>query len=182
MFVASSSTYSPISGAAKTLSVGNPDDGYYNNLAIGFTFRFRGVNYTTVSPSTNGFLLLGQVGKADSPGYINDLATGGNATGLPLIAPLWDDLSLSSGGLRTSLSGTAPNRVFTVEWRNVKWDLNASAANINFQVKLYENTNAVQFAYDRIGSGPNNASASIGLLWGVPMTLARWEAPQHCPR
>jgi len=144
--------------------VGDPDDGYYNNLPIGFTFRFRGVNYTTVAASTNGFLLLGQVGKADTPGYTNNLATGGNATATTLIAPLWDDLSLASGGLRTDLSGTAPNRVFTVEWRNVKWDLNASGANMNFQVKLYENTNAVQFVYDRIGVVLNNASASIGLM------------------
>ena len=163
-FVASTAPYVPLSGAARTLSVGDTDDGYYNALPIGFTFRFRGVDYTTVSASTNGFLLLGQNGKTSSPGYINSLVTGGNATGKTIIAPLRDDMGLDVGGLRTSLSGTAPNRVFTVEWRSVKWNLDAGSAAMSFQAKLYENVNVVQLAYDRVIGSLNGASASIGLM------------------
>ena len=54
--------------------------------------------------------------------FTNDL--GGYSDGLALpsvLAPLWDDLDLSGGGFRTSVTGTAPNRVFTAEWHNARW-------------------------------------------------------------
>src|SRR6476469_7316463 len=46
-------------GAVPTLT-GTTDEGVYNSLPIGFTFRFAGVNYTTASASTNGWMTLGQ--------------------------------------------------------------------------------------------------------------------------
>ena len=163
-FVAGSAPYIALTTAPKTLSVGDPDDGYYNALPLGFNFYFGGVLYTKVAASTNGFLLLDRNGKASTPGFDNNLATGGNATGLPIIAPLWDDLSLAVGGFRTEVSGTAPNRVFTAEWSAVQWDYNAAGASISMQVKLYENTNAVQFAYSHGTFALNSATASIGLI------------------
>lgn len=44
-------------------------------------------------------------------------------------------------GIRTDVTGTAPNRVFTIEWRNFK------ATNRNMQVKLHETSNVIDFCY-----------------------------------
>ncbi|WP_310392701.1 hypothetical protein [Hymenobacter sp.] len=164
-FVAGAREYVAVPGPAEAVDVGDEDDGYYNGLTIGFPFRFCGVDYTTASASTNGFLLLGQDGTAGAPGATNDLATGGTAAGLPLLAPLWDNLSLASGSFRTGLTGTAPNRVFTAEWEDVRWGASAPLPSISFEVKLYENTNVVQFAYRNLVGGAvgPGAGASVGL-------------------
>ena len=145
---------------ASVTDVGDDDDGSYNNKPIGFTFRFRGVNYTTISASTNGWLTFGRT--ISNAAYANNLSTGGLA-GFPIVAPLWDDLDMSNGGFYYETTGTAPNRVFTAEWYRASWNYNASQPAMSFEVKLYENTNVVQFVYDRLNGGVNNGSASIGI-------------------
>ena len=63
-FSASAGTYTSIVAGGgtntATLSNGNTDDGFYNNLAIGFSFNYCGINYTSFSASTNGWLTFGQ--------------------------------------------------------------------------------------------------------------------------
>lgn len=167
-FSASSGTFTEIRGTGGAVSPlsenGSLDDGYYNNIPIGFTFRYVGTEYTTVSATTNGWLTLGQT--ITDGGLNNDLAF---HTTRPIIAPLWDDMLLPSaatGNFTYKLTGSAPNRVLTLEWRMVRWDYQATTARISFQVKLYETTNAVQFVYRRDGvSNPTNGSggASIGI-------------------
>ena len=160
--VASSGTYTALTTTAATLSAGNADDGYYNGLPLGFTFYFRGQPYTTVSASTNGWLTFGQDLSNSTNG--NNLTAGGSAR-RPLVAPLWDDLSLSSGGFYYVTAGTAPNRVFTAEWRQALWDFNATGPTISFQVKLYERVNRVEFVYQPASGtvSTNSGGASIGL-------------------
>src|SRR5205814_1407400 len=57
------------------------------------------------------------------------------------IFPHWDDLDLSVAcgnrdcGIYTSVSGTAPNRVFNIEWRARYHNLWNT---LNFEVRLYE--------------------------------------------
>jgi hypothetical protein len=65
------------------------------------------------------------------------------------------------------LTGTAPNRVLTVEWLNMRWDLDASNDVISFQVKLYETSNNIEFIYKAGAVTPNNPSASIGITGGT---------------
>jgi hypothetical protein len=91
-----------------------------------------------------------------------------------VIAPLWDDLAVAATtdslrNIKYHVSGSAPNRVLTVEFANMRWNYNAPAANANFQVKLYETTNVIEFIYGTFGT-PNAATASIGLNDGTPIT------------
>ena len=70
------------------------------------------------------------------------------------IFPLWSDFhtdvvgegcsNFASGcGIFTSVSGTAPNRIFNIEWRTVYFaDHNQTA---NFEIRLYENNPNKQF-------------------------------------
>ncbi len=145
---------------------GTSDDGYSAPVAIGFPFSYAGATYDSFQVSTNGFLRLGS-------GLTS--ATGTNAlagTLRRIIAPLWDDLDLpdSSVSLTYLLSGSAPNRVLTVQWLGVKWPFSAAAANAEFQVKLYETTNKVEFNYGVMGTPANTVTASIGLSDNTTVT------------
>lgn len=166
------------------LSGGTDDDGYYNGLPIGFTFQLAGVNYTTASASTNGWMLLGQnipdaVGRY---GYTNDLdgassGSGSSNSGLyPVLAPLWDDLTMGSGAFYYFTSGSAPNRVFTAEWYNAKWDYTASNPAISFQLRLYEGTNRIEYGYRQEAGAVANTSASIGMSIGAGNFLSLSDA------
>lgn len=50
------------------LSGGNTDDGYFNNIPIGFDFWYMGTRYTTISASTNGWLTPGNTISDSRPG------------------------------------------------------------------------------------------------------------------
>jgi hypothetical protein len=88
-----------------------------------------------------------------------------NSFSLPsdLVAPLWDDLDMSSGTFRYQTSGVSPNRIFTAEWRNVEWNWNTNSPVISFQVKLFESTGVIQFEYQQESGNVSGASASIGI-------------------
>ena len=161
--VNSSVTFASIAGTGTTATRGgtSDDEGYYNGLPIGFSFRQAGNSYTTVSASTNGWLTFGQ--NISNPAPTNDLSATTNTALRPMLAPLWDDLSMTGGAVYYATTGTAPNRVFTIEWSNVRWNRTATAAAISFQVKLYEGTNRVDYTYLRGGTTATSPTASIGL-------------------
>ena len=79
-----------------------------------------------------------------------------------VIAPWWYYGSLEGcdAYVQYTTTGSAPNRVFTVEWN----DLYSAGSYRNFQTKLYETTNVIELIY---GSGANSGSsaykASIGI-------------------
>ncbi|WP_170865248.1 beta strand repeat-containing protein [Hymenobacter psychrotolerans] len=92
-------------------------------------------------------------------------------TSRPLVAPLWDDLDgkATVGGVTNSsranysTTGSAPNRIFTFEWKNWEWNWNSTSPVVSFQVKLYEGTNVVQFVYQPESAAVASGSASVGL-------------------
>jgi uncharacterized repeat protein (TIGR01451 family)/CSLREA domain-containing protein len=161
VFTPSSGNFTALSGATvQTVAGGDTNNGYYPLAPIGFNFRYNDIVYTQVSASTNGWMGFGSQGST----WINDLATG---VPRPLVAPLWDDLKVnaSSGSVSYLTTGTAPNRVFTMQWLNMNWDQQAQTPAISFQAKLYEGTNVVRFIYRQEANPVFNASfgASIGL-------------------
>ena len=146
-----SETYTAISGS---VSSATGDDGTHSGISIGFTFNYCGTNYTTFNVSTNGHIYFGS-----SSTYTNDLAS---TTYKPLIAPLWDDLyDDDSSDVQYSTTGVVPNRILTVQWRNIRWNT-SSGAQQNFQLKLYETSNVIKFIYGTMSS-PSSVSASIGI-------------------
>ncbi len=148
--------------APTVLHASSVDDVMSASTAIGFTFQYGCVNYTTFQASSNGFLCLGTTG-AFSDAF-NDLT---NNSDRPIIAPLWDDLKTGTGGnVNYKLTGFTPFRVLTIEWKQMLWNYSATTWGVSAQVKLYETSNRIEFIYDRNG-GPatnlNTPSASIGL-------------------
>ncbi|MGB1041442.1 MAG: choice-of-anchor J domain-containing protein, partial [Flavobacteriales bacterium] len=158
-FSAKPGTFTPIVGGTNLNSV-DADDAISSPQPIGFTFNFDGSNHTQFRMSSNGFISFGSSTSSLSG---NNLDFAG-ATSRPLIAPLWDDLSGSTNTKASYLlSGTAPNRILTVEWLNWQWRYNSADSAISFQVKLYETSNKVEFVYQQGPNPINSPTASIGL-------------------
>ena len=145
------------------------DESFANNIPLGFSFQYNGINYTNIHLNVNGFASLGTPflsGTTSNPSYeINELRSisGMKATVRPILAPFWDNLLANTANdITYKTTGTSPNRVFTSQWKNMIWQDGTSA--ITFQLKLYETTNIVEFIYrSEAGSGIATKSASIGI-------------------
>ena len=157
-YTVGTATFTPITGGTTFTLTGSLDEGYSAPVPIGFSFNYLGEVYDSFQVSTNGFIRLGS-GLASS---IPSNALAGVVR--RIIAPLWDDIALNDSlSLRRVVTGTAPNRVLTVEWRNVRWPFNNATPNIEFQLKLYENGSKIEFIYGNVGTVPTTVTASIGL-------------------
>ncbi|MBX2931510.1 MAG: T9SS type A sorting domain-containing protein [Chitinophagaceae bacterium] len=172
-FTATAEAYTALSSGTNptllpTTSGGATDEGYANNIPIGFTFNFNGTNYTSFGICTNGFIYLGSTGLINTNiTYNNNLETG-LPTIRPIIAPLWDDIDVqSSSNIQYLITGVAPNRVLTIEWKNALWDPFAVAAAISFQVKLYETTNVIEFIYQQEAGAIEDNFGGVGASIGI---------------
>ena len=76
------------------------------------------------------------------------------------IYPYWDDLYLvnSGFGIFTSVSGTAPNRIFNIEWRAQYFPGSGSAG---FELRLYEGQTHFDVIYGTVSSGNTSATAGV---------------------
>lgn len=152
VFSATTETYTAITGTSISTAVG--DNVISNPVDIGFSFPYGVNNYTQVKVSSNGYITLGT-----TPGSSlnNSLSS---PTICPVLAPLWDDTYLQ-GSAQYLLTGTSPNRVFTVQFTGIKWPINTPTI-FNYQVRIYED-GLIEFIYGNGIGTPTNASASIGI-------------------
>ncbi len=135
-----------------TTSTGNACDDCTTMVPLPFPVTFYGVTYNSVRASSNGNLQF----TTNSSAYTNACLPQAGTLGVALL-PYWDDLRTdgTGNGIFTSVSNTAPNRIFNIEWRAVHFSGGAAA---NFQVRLYEDGSRVEYIY-AAGTG---ASATIG--------------------
>jgi hypothetical protein len=142
-FTNAPATYEPITGGTSLVAAGTAIGAVSPVTNIGFTFKFQGEDYTQFSVNAAGLLKLGSV--AVTTESANSAIT---ATNRPKIYALWDAFSTgtaaSGGGVVSSLTGTAPNRVLTVQWR-VNSTGATTASGVNFQVALFETSNKIEF-------------------------------------
>ncbi len=68
-----------------------------------------------------------------------------------VIAPWYSDLinNGNPGSIFTSTFGTAPNRVFVIEWDDCR-DKSENENAMNFELVLYESTNVIEFQYNSL--------------------------------
>ena len=160
LFSTSTTTYSYLSGGTSVTNILG-DDLLGSYTSIGFNFNFCGSTYNAFKPNSNGWLSFANVTPSSSQSRNNNTT---NAQYIdPVVMPLWDDLSGSGGSAMYRVTGTAPNRIFTFEWRNWRWLYYASSGCISFQVKLYETTNVVEFIYKQESGTLQGPSATIGI-------------------
>lgn len=138
--------------ATTALAGGSMDDGGWSNIPIGFTFNYFGSNFTTISAGTNGLLMFGtppgygtasgQLGQFNfqGPPYFPNAGNPAN-----IIALLAADMNMgnsTTGSVKYWTEGYAPNRVFVIEYYNVRgWSSNPQAT---VQCKLYETLGNVE--------------------------------------
>jgi hypothetical protein len=163
VFSATTGTFTPITGGTTftALSGGNTDDGYWNNIPIGFAFNYAGGVYTSAAACTNGWLSL--VGNMTANAWTNNL-DGGITAARPVLAPLWDDHD--GAGItfkyKSEAISSGTDSVFTAEWLDVDWQFQGNSV-ISFQVKLFKNSGAIQFIYRQESTPVGFAAASIGI-------------------
>lgn len=162
------------------VSFSDGEDGYAT-VALPFSFSYYGNTYTSINMSTNGFATFD--GTTEAGMWANtDIPNSGPTSRNPsflypnnAIYPYWDDLSVaprSYGNGYYGVSGTAPNRVFVLEWRGV----GGTGAPVTFEVQLEESTNRISFMYQNIGGpygygysateGIENATGTDGIEFG----------------
>ncbi len=132
-------------------------------LNLGFTFKFNGTNYTQVRVYSTGVITLGA-------GALSNPSSNSLATGVPLVAPFWDELKFTGAQInygcsphcrvRYRTTGIAPNRVFIAEWTDMELGYVAlfggrynGANRGTFQAQLHENGNIV-FFYQKMEGVP----------------------------
>src|SRR5207302_1932953 len=116
-------------------------------ITLPFAWTLYNQSFSTVNINSNGRLDFVTVNEPN--GYTNACLPAPPNVG-PYdytIFPHWDDLETATGlagcsaftsgcGVFTSVSGTAPNRIFNIEWRAVYF--NATGSSANFEARLYE--------------------------------------------
>ncbi len=154
-------TYSPLPTTGRT--VVSPSTLAGARIALPFSFRYYGTSYTEVSMSRYGYLALAGSDDADS----FNTAIPHNATFSPVtfVAPWWDTLNVPTGtsnNFAWTVTGSSPNRVVVIEWRDMGAATTTVAANrFSFQVHLFETTNMIRFSYS--SSTPPTLSGSVGI-------------------
>jgi hypothetical protein len=157
-----------------TLDIGNHCDDCTTQIALPFAFRLYDQTFTTAFVDSNGN--LGFVAADDS--FTNSCLP--DATANYAIFPHYDDLctgacgaSTCTGcGVFTSVTGTAPNRSFNIEWRANYYNTNTA---LGFEVQLYENspTGGFDIVYGTIPDG--GSSATVGVQKGTGLLFTQFE-------
>jgi len=177
-------TYSSISATGSTAAFWrntgsvSTDDNLSEAIPIGFNFLYDGTNIGYVQVSTNGFITLltnsGALGSGTGTtpySFTNSVFSLANGT-VRSIAPFYDDqqtagnlgtLADLSASMKYQLTGSAPNRVFTMEWINMQDFATSSTASLNYQVQLFEGTNNIRFGYGTMTPGAATWSYTAGL-------------------
>ncbi|MCZ7556434.1 MAG: dockerin type I domain-containing protein [Bacteroidia bacterium] len=137
-FVELQGTYTEITGTDICTPVGYHDDESYA-VNIPFTFYYNANPHTVMYVTTNGYITFGS-----SQPYIYGQALNNN---YDVVSPISRDLHGNYQGTITwAVSGTMPNRVMTVQWKDWMTYYN-QLDKLNFQVKFYETSNMIELVY-----------------------------------
>ena len=155
-YVTSSETGTIVPG---TVDIGNHCDNCLTVVSFPFPVQFYGSPISQAYVNSNGSLQLA-----------GGMTRFGTSCPLPdrcldaAILVYQDDLRTDGAGdgVFTSVSGTAPNRVFNIEWRTTYFGRSGTA---NFEVRFYENQTFFEMVYGV--SNENGALASSGVQQGT---------------
>lgn len=126
-------------------------------ITLPFAYTFYTNSYTTANVSSNGNL---QFATASADYGQNEVCPPLALFGYSII-PHFADLTIGGAGegVFTSVSGTAPNRIFNIEWRASAFG--KPAGSLNFEIRLYEGQTRFDIIYGTVPS--NGSEATVGV-------------------
>ncbi len=136
-------TYNPLGTTATTHRTGGNVDDFpsINGIALPFNFSFDNVSYNQVSFNSNGAVFFG----ATAPTTYFDFVTSNE--GSAFIMGAGADLGSGDvGTIKSEVLGSAPNRIFVVEYGSYQ-RLNQAATSLNFQIRLHEDSSKIEIHY-----------------------------------
>jgi len=148
------------------------------NVNWPFTFSFYDNTYTTgnsLSVSTNGFIRLDDIATAS---YITanqySLASSDTMLGQIIALAVYDNKVGDNGGyVKYLVTGTTPNRVFTIEYNNIEVNYNSNRY-ADVEVSFYESSNKIVLML-----GPNDniitSGVDMGIHSGVDGYYNKWQ-------
>ena len=173
-----SGDYVPLGTDGTVITTSEFDNANSDPQEIGFTFQYKCQPFTQFILNTNGFIKLGDTPPSATNLFFEDAraSTGGifnnnDPADVNLISPLNLDLTAGIGSpeYRVYTSGEAPNRICTIQYKDVR-EANADPipqyANMQFQIKLYETSNVIEFVYGdwtRAFNGDDFRAVACGL-------------------
>ena len=152
-----------------TTNTGNSCDDCSTSVFLPFSYQLYDTVFNRVFVGSNGHLTFGAINNSFSASCIPQAVT------TYAIFPYRTDLCTgpcapyntgSNLGIFTSISGSAPNRVFNIEWRAAYyfWTPTTNIP-LNFEVRLYEGQTAFDLVYGTITpkSTANDGPLSVGV-------------------
>jgi hypothetical protein len=131
-------------------------------VALPFPFTLYGESHSQVWVNTNGILVFAPESYSwhqpmDIPAV--------QLSPSPAIYPFWADWVVDEAisSVRTGIVGTAPNRQFVIEWRNVHHAVEP-AARVSFQVVLHETSHQIAVAWNEIDATNPVEQGSLGVV------------------
>ena len=130
------------------------------DVALPFPVTLYGQSFATAHVGSNGHCTFGT--SNDSFGITCPPPFGINGT-TEVLAPYWVDQTVfEPNGVFTTTTGSAPNRIFYIEWRSVYF---GSPDTLNYEIALFENgTPPFEFIYNTINtaSSGNDSQLVVG--------------------
>ncbi|MDQ7903531.1 carboxypeptidase regulatory-like domain-containing protein [Phytohabitans sp. ZYX-F-186] len=170
--------YTPIGGTVLPLT----GDEAYGQVSLPFPVTLYGQSYNTGWVDTNGLVAFIDPGEPSSDAWPIPSPEGPEEPNAA-IYPFWHDWVVdTNASIRTATAGTAPNRQYIVEWRNVH-SYEDPTTRVTFQLILDE-TGGFRFAYADIDGtylelgggatiGIENADGTIALQYTYRQPVLR---------
>lgn len=188
-FAASAGTYTAITGGTVLGDTASDDQIFVDpsvlagssstytgvGFPIGFNFSFNGQVFDRLAVNNNGWISLGQSSLTPSSvntgsfGAYTAISTSATVTPATLrnrIAALSDDLKGQTGSeLRIETTGSSPNKVCIIQWKNYrKYSSSPTTGdNFNFQIRLKETSNVVEVVYGTFTNNSTTSESQVGL-------------------
>ena len=142
-FSESIETYTEITGGTEAYAVpwDNHTAGAIVSANFGFNFEYDSAIYTSCNISPNGYITFGAIQPIPTA-YI-PISAGTTYNGA--VSAFGQDIISTTEPITYTTLGTAPNRIFVVQWKDAQRKSNTGV--LNFQIRLYETSNEIQLHY-----------------------------------
>lgn len=149
------------------VDTGNHADDGSTVIPLPFPYQLYDMVFTSVAVGSNGHLTFGGVNNSSNPGCI---PVAGPSY---VIAPYWTgqcttartNVTCTGCGIFTSTSGTAPHRIFNIEYRTRYYNSGGDGVPLNYEVRLFEGQVGYEVIYGTINpfDPPSTRSLSVGM-------------------